>query len=140
MLQYSQKKEVLDLTVITFLDEKNGMMFNNRRQSKDEVVKKYIKEIIGEETLYLSAYSKKYYDFGKEVNKFNNSMSFALVEDPKNMPLSIDKFIIFYWNRHYPADSFFNCDLNKYVVTNETEIVGKSHEKITVRTYERGNV
>jgi hypothetical protein len=114
-------------------------MFNNRRQSKDEVVKKYIKEIIGEKTLYLSAYSKKYYDFGKEVNEFNNSMSFVLVEDPKNMPLSIDKFIIFYWNRHYPADRFFNYDLNKYVVTNETEIVGKSHEKITVRTYERGN-
>lgn len=125
------------MKVIVCLDDKNGMMFNNRRQSKDALLTEKIKEIIGKDNLFVSNYSKRYYDFGCEVSTFDGLDGFALVENPDDMPQNIEELYIFHWNRHYPSDKYFTVDLGQFHCTSTEEFAGNSHDKITLEVYRK---
>ena len=47
------------MNVIICLDQNNGMLFNNRRQSGDRIVRKNILEYINGAKLYMDEYSFK---------------------------------------------------------------------------------
>ena len=50
------------MIVIVCLDERGGMMFNNRRQSRDKALIDRIVEIVQGSKLWLSSYSKSLFD------------------------------------------------------------------------------
>ena len=137
------------MNIIVCLDDKNGMMFNKRRQSQDKLLRSDIKELVKSKILYMNNYSYKLYkdiddgnikvyeDFLKECNEND----FCLVED-KSLYKYIDKIntiVIYNWNRIYPADLHFDIDLNNnsWELMNESEFEGSSHEKITKKIYRR---
>ena len=45
------------MKIFICLDDNNGMMFNGRRQSRDEAVVKDILDFAGEEKVWVSSYS-----------------------------------------------------------------------------------
>ena len=49
------------MNIIVCLDDKNGLMFNKRRQSQDKVLRANIKELIKNQNLFMNEYSYKLY-------------------------------------------------------------------------------
>ena len=133
--------------VIVNLDDNNGMMFNKRRQSKDQVLNQRILDVTRSQKLYMNAYSYKMFEpFGStkiivsEVFLKQAEMNdYCFVE---NCALSdyadqIEQLIIYRWNRSYPSDLKFDLDINDWNLKSTFEFKGSSHEKITEEIYER---
>ena len=126
------------------------MMFNNRRQTKDRMVIQKIKKKKKNNFLHLSEYSKPLFqgednliEFGtrwrNEVIIKGEESDYFFIEDsrPKDYECIIHRIILFCWNKTYPADSFFDIDLNNYEQKEEIEFEGYSHEKISMKIYDR---
>lgn len=125
-----------------------GMMFNNRRQSRDS---KVLEDVLGyakkiwihpfSETLFLTVEDKTGVevivdaDFLKKSKKGEH----CFVENQELMSYSndIEEIIIYCWNRKYPSDFKLDLDLKKWEPKEVTEFVGHSHEKITKTILEK---
>lgn len=138
------------MIVILCLDDHNGMMFNHRRQSKDNKVIEDIIKLCNGQKLYMSEYSKIMFQQHENIEKnitadpdflqLAQSGSYCFVE---NLNINsymdkLEKIIIYKWNRHYPADLFFDVSTLKNWELKEVEnFKGTSHEKITREVYEK---
>lgn len=126
------------------LDNQGGMMFNHRRQSRDSALTEDLLRERGVARLIVSDYSAPLFS-GKNFAATNVPFESAMPEDvcffedtdPSLFIDRIDKFIIYRWNRDYPADVFFSVDMEKagYQKVSMTEFSGTSHEKITKETW-----
>ena len=133
------------MNVIVFLDDGRGMMFNYRRQSRDKALEERIREICRGHRLWLNAYSYKLYSEAGDVRvseKFLEEAGegdFCLVESELLKPAEnrIDKLIVFWWNRKYPADLKLDLNLEDWVLVSSNEFPGFSHDKITEEVYAR---
>lgn len=137
------------MNIIVCLDDKNGMMFNKRRQSQDKLLRADISNTIGDSNLFMNSYSYKLYkdiDNGnfQVLDDFLNKCrdnDFCLVEDKSlfNYVNNIDTLIIYKWNRIYPADLYFDINLqsSNWELLKSSEFQGSSHEKITKEIYRR---
>ena len=126
------------MTIIVCLDDKNGLSFNNRRQSRDKIL---IEDIIPNDNVYILEHSACLFA-EYSVNKVNNvsdlpndAIYFHEITDPKNIINQFDTVIIYRWNRHYPSDVKFEFPMNNYKKIYEEEFVGFSHDKITKEVY-----
>jgi hypothetical protein len=127
------------LKLIVCLDERKGMMFNNRRQSRDRVLIDNMIKMIGDDKLYIAPYSEGLFE-NKEIKlKVKKNPLKAADENwcfIENLPVAeykdeIETVVIYHWNRHYPGDFFFDLELDSYTLESSEELVGSSHEKIT---------
>lgn len=137
------------MNIIVCLDDKNGMMFNKRRQSQDKILRSNIKELVKTNNLFMNEYSYKLYkdiDSGniKVCENFLDECSkgdFCLIENKevKNYLNNINEIVVYKWNRLYPSDFYFDINLNtsSWELINTEEFEGSSHEKITKETYRR---
>ncbi|CAM2078543.1 MAG: ribonuclease Z [uncultured Clostridium sp.] len=137
------------MNIIVCLDDKNGLMFNKRRQSQDKVLRTNIKELVKNQNLFMNEYSYKLYkdiDDGniKVCENFLNECpdtDFCLIENTevKNYINNINTIVVYKWNRLYPSDFYFDIDLNTnlWELLEVEEFQGSSHEKITKETYRR---
>ena len=137
------------MNIIVCLDDKNGLMFNKRRQSQDKVLRANIKELVKNKNLFMNEYSYKLYkdiDAGNinVCEDFLNECSdtdFCLVEniEVKNYINNINTLVVYKWNRLYPSDFYFDINLNttSWKLLEVEEFQGSSHEKITNETYRR---
>lgn len=135
------------MTVIFCLDENKGMLFNNRRLSRDAMVFEDIKTYLTG-TLKINSFSEKLvsasgvnYEIFKNFVTNPDSESFYYIENisvKENLD-TIDRIIVYWWNRKYPSDTKLDFDLLEcgYKSTSVYEFVGKSHEKITKEIFER---
>lgn len=128
------------MKLIVCLDDKNGMLFNKRRQSRDKILIENILELCKGETLYTNEYSSTLFpvnsvviveDFEKIENGFVFAENFMVNED------KIQEIIIYKWNRVYPADMYFNISLDDWNLIEIVDFAGSSHEKITRERYVR---
>lgn len=134
------------MKIIICLDNNNGMMFNNRRQSQDKLLRMDIKNMISNNKLYMNKYS---YDLYKDIDSGNitvsetflnkcNTDDYCLVENTSlsKFKKSINTLIIYRWNRTYPADIVFDIDINKnWQLISSKDFEGSSHEIISKETY-----
>jgi hypothetical protein len=127
------------LKLIVCLDERKGMMFNNRRQSRDRVLIDNMIKMVGDDKLYIAPYSESLFE-NKEIKlKVKKNPLKAADENwcfIENLPVAeykdeIETVVIYHWNRHYPGDFFFDLELDSYTLESSEELVGSSHEKIT---------
>ena len=123
------------LIIIVCLDDCNGMMFHQRRQSQDRVLREYIKKMTGTSKVYMNTYSAKLYqEFPDAVicDDFltrAQSGEYCLVEDQKiaGVEKCIEKIIVFRWNKIYPSDMKLDVDLKKWLLLEQKELEGSSH-------------
>ena len=112
------------MNLIICVDNKNGIMFNGRRQSRDRAVCEDILDMTGEHLLYTSEYSfalfEKYAD-----SRVICSDSPALSAGRGDYCFAED------------MDRYFDMDTELFRLVSETEFKGSSHEKITKRMYLR---
>ena len=128
------------MKLIVCIDDKNGMLFNKRRQSRDKILIENVLELCKGEKLYTNDYSATLFpensvavreNFDAVEKGFVFAENFMVDED------KIQEIIIYKWNRVYPADTFFNISLDNWNLTETVEFVGSSHEKITRERYVR---
>lgn len=128
------------MTLYVCLDDKNGMLFNKRRQSRDGVVLEDIRASVSG-VLTVGGFSEKLiaaagipYAVGEPapgVHFFLENRKASEI-----LPMA-EKIVIYRWNRVYPADFRFDGDLSGFTLESTDEFSGKSHEKITKEVYVR---
>ncbi len=132
------------MNIIVCVDKDNGILFNNRRLSKDKIVSEKILEITASSKLLMNEYTKSLFENSENIIVDNdflqnaNSGDFCFIENSDiNEYDKIEQVYIFNWNRKYPADRFFNFNLSNFKKVNTENFAGNSHEKITLEIYTR---
>ena len=137
------------MTLILFLDERGGMLFNRRRQSQDRTARDVILRKAKDARLLMNPYSAK--QFGDQAGitvteapvKDAKVGDFVLIE---NLPIDdgvmrqADEVLLFLWNTLYPSDVSFDYSLftkHGFSRVRQEDFAGYSHEKITIETYRR---
>lgn len=145
------------MKIIYVLDQKNGMMFNHRRQSFDQAILKKIVADVNEVEgrLWLSDYSKELfasYDVNMmSLEEFDlskaNEKDFIFIENIDvdlevmiaNKEISIE--LEFYrWDKVYPSDkkmSFTKELLDVFFVKDSYEMSGETHDVISVEVWNK---
>ena len=135
------------LTVIVCLDDRNGMTFNNRRQSRDRTL---IDELCASHrgVIYINEYSLPLF----EKHRDRVCVSLDPMRDcpdggavfAENIPLSpylseIEQLTVYRWNRIYPRDRTLDLDIpsSGLMLGESTEFTGSSHERITKEVYRK---
>ena len=135
-----------NVTLIACVDERQGLMFNERRQSKDRVQRARLLSVLKGAPLLMSEYSGKLFGEGEGVFAHSAFLrrvktgEAVFVEDVLPDTLKgVSRVILYKWNEHYPADTYFPFDLEKegFALTAAEDFEGSSHERITEEIYER---
>lgn len=138
---------MLIMTVYVCLDDRNGMLFNRRRQSRDAALLEDIRASVPE-VLTIDPFSEKLIlETGIPYTLAPENLSelpedahfFAENRKPEELvPLS-GKLVIYRWNRHYPADLRWDTDPLEagFTLAEQLEFPGSSHEIITKEVYIR---
>lgn len=137
------------MKIIVCLDEKGGMLFNNRRQSSDRIIRQDMLQMLGEQKLYVNAYTAKQFA-EEEMDKLvvdEECLEKAETDDlvfVENIHVGehvskVEQVIVYRWERTYPADFFFDIDLasKEWMLLTEQEFAGHSHEVIWKEIYVR---
>lgn len=134
------------MNIIVCLDDKNGMLFNGRRQSSDRLLRERILEITAGKSLWMNRYSAKQFAdctsgifvdeaFLQKAQK--GDFCFVENSDVNEVISNAEKIIVYRWNKTYPSDRKFPAELldakNKQPDCFEFE--GSSHKKITEEIY-----
>ncbi|MBQ7359164.1 MAG: ribonuclease Z [Lachnospiraceae bacterium] len=134
------------MKVIVVLDDQNGMMFNNRRQSQDMALRSRILDLTKESKLWMNEYTAKQFECVEQWMRVDNLFldkagvgEYCFVENESLLQVKdkIEEMIIFRWNRRYPGDRFLDANPETLGMTCKyiEEFEGTSHEKITMEVW-----
>lgn len=135
------------MIVIVCVDDNLGMMFNNRRQSRDiEVVKKIV-ELTKGSRLWMNKYSYELFEKSDRSNinvdsdflseTANGEYCFVEDTDLKSYEKWVERIIVFRWNTIYPLERVFDINLEEWQLKESSDFIGRSHEKITMEVYSK---
>ena len=133
------------MKLIVCLDDRLGMAFNRRRQSRDRLLLDDLCAHVGKEPLYILPYSLPLFEgttasvsVAQELSSLpRDAYVFLETTDPTPLSPLLDEVIVYRWNRHYPADLTFSIDLGAFTPAKVTELVGSSHDKITKEVWKK---
>ncbi len=136
------------MTLVFCMDDRQGMMFGGRRQSRDRVLLEDLTELSQGHRLLMNKYSDKMFaSFGFHCQTADDNFlnladeeDFCFVEDTNKIPDfdRVSRIIIYRWNRHYPSDLRFDHSLLSGFILQETKVFqGNSHDEITREVYIR---
>ena len=130
------------MTVYLCLDDRSGMLFNGRRQSRDAALLADIAAGLPD-VLTIDGFSEKliasagipYTLAGDTLPE--DAHFFLENRSPELLLPHAKKVVIYRWNRHYPADVRWEGTPADYgfALTETSEFPGKSHELITKEVY-----
>ena len=138
--------------LIICLDEKGGMAFNNRRQTRDKVQRAHLLKVTGDRPIWVSPYTAKLMlPEAEEVCPGRCTVSedpladagpgeyaWAETEDVSPYIEKAEGILIYRWNRLYLADLFFDeSALEGFSFVCSGEFSGSSHDRISFEVYER---
>lgn len=128
------------------LDDRNGMLFNGRRLSRDRAQQEDLLALCREKKLRIGSFSAKLFQAHEERVVVDDDFLTAagageivFVEDSGLSSLSarLEGVIVYRWNRAYPSDLQFDLDLSAFTCTERVEFPGNSHDVITREVYVR---
>ncbi len=125
------------MKVIVCVDDNLGILFNNRRVSKDKLIIEDIKKTTNE--INIDIYSISLFEGFKTNITSELTFGYNFIEKDSllNKEALISEITIYYFNRKYPSSLKLELDLNLYKIVEQYEFVGNSHEKITKVIYRR---
>ena len=134
----------MGLTIAICTDDKWGMTFFGKRQSRDRVLIKELcdstegKVCISEYSLPLFADHKDKVKVGDDPVLIHEDGDVCFIEKPALLPdiESIDKLIVYGWCKVYPADGRLGFIPSEHFTVSEcSEFSGSSHDVITKTVY-----
>ena len=134
------------MNIIVCVDDKMGMMFHNRRQSKDRVVREDMLALMTNQ-LWVSPYTAKQFEEAEQERLLvaedfleqAKEGEYCFVEEANLTPYEekIETIILYHWNRIYPADTYFTVELSDFVSEERTYLTGYSHPDIVREIYRK---
>ena len=134
------------MKLIVCVDDRFGMLFNKRRQSKDLALRQDILKLTHNGTLWMNSYSAAQFEgiagnicVDEEFLDKANRGDFCFVEnaDIAQYAQRISSVILYRWNRAYPSDLQFPVELfeGRWHKESSINFSGTSHETITREVY-----
>ena len=133
------------MKLILFLDSQNGMLFNQRRLSRDQLMyDRIIEQNTG--TIWMNHYTAEVFPAAPQIQiseQFLDIMQckdICIIENFQVTEEVLSKFnqlTLYKWNRSYPSDLTFECSMNQWKLISSYDFKGSSHEKITEEYYEK---
>lgn len=130
------------LKIILCIDDNGGMLFNNRRQSKDKALIEKVCGIVGERKLWITDFSKDLFEWEVQIDPQMldkaSEGEFCFVENLSLAPYldKIEELYLFKWNRKYPSDVQLDIMIDKELsLISSEDFIGNSHEKITLEVW-----
>lgn len=137
----------ITMNVIVCVDDSLGMLFNNRRQSRDSVLINRVIDMCDKSRLWIGEFSRSLFStFDCPIMIINDNFlneavvgDYCFVENVHLTPIidKIEKLIVYKWNRSYPSDFQLDIDLSKWSLISSNDFKGSSHEEITMEVYKR---
>lgn len=136
------------MKLIVCLDDRNGILFNGRRQSRDRAVCQDILTFSGNAEVWMRQETKKLFseDFERircfdelPINIPEDTYLFLELEPPDWILALADTLIVYRWNRVYPADVRFSIGLpdSQWKLADAYDFPGYSHRRLTREVYVR---
>ena len=125
------------------LDQRGGISFNHRRQSKDRLLRQRLLELTGGKALWMNAYSaRQFEEDAPNIRVADNFAAlaaegeFCFAESPESLELlpKAEELIVFRWDKVYPTDCRFSPETFGHLAERE-EFEGHSHACITLERY-----
>lgn len=129
------------MIIAVCVENRMGLMFQNRRLSKDALLREKLLELSGG-SLRMSVYSGKQFSgpvyAGTDYLTGAGDGQWCFVENDDYLSCQdrIEKIVLFKWNRDYPADLYFTFP-GEWRMIHTEDFPGNSHDKITMEVYER---
>ena len=124
--------------IIACVDDRNGLLFNKRRQSQDSKVIEKIKEITYGKNLWIDPFSKSLFPDAHISEHFLDEAKegeFCFIENKQPDSKQVDGIYLFHWNQIYPYDTVFSISMELFHKTYEESFTGTSHDEITLEVY-----
>lgn len=132
------------MQIIVCVDDNLGMLFNKRRQSRDQAL---IEDALNRiEKIWIHTFSEKLFEgyadriiVDDEFLLKAGARDVCFVENQTLMPYidKVEELILYKWNRRYPSDFKLDINLEDWQMVSQEEFAGKSHEKIIREKYVR---
>lgn len=131
----------IGMYIIACVDDRNGLLFNNRRQSRDAKVIDKILELTKKSRLWIHPFSSVLFPEARISENFLEEAKtgeFCFLENmqPKETE-QIEGIYLFRWNRTYPYDTVLAIPMESFRKIHEESFAGSSHDKITLEVYRR---
>ncbi len=129
------------MKIILCIDDNNGLKFNGKRLSRDRMIYEDIMSYVN--TLQIDKEAKILFEedvvnIYKTINVTSDDYYFVEDNGFINYLSQINEIVLYYWNRRYPADTYFDKNiLLEFKLKESKEFKGFSHEKITKEVYIR---
>lgn len=133
------------MILVVCADEQNGLLFNNRRLSRDSAVCAHLLDYCGDKTLWMSRYSASIFPCNvSNIQVSENFFDAAEVGDvcfaeDADVKLAIERaeaVVIYRWNRRYPSDiKLPEAGLSGRTLVSKVNFAGNSHPCITQEVY-----
>lgn len=132
------------MKLIVCVDDKSGVLFNNRRVSFDKEVIKHILEMTAGSSLMCSRYSADLFPKGsvhiaEDLPERPSDLTCYFLEGQDPIPIadSVRELVLYRWNRVYPSDYQFPIEFfaKRMQRVSKGEFRGNSHDKITWEVY-----
>lgn len=136
------------MILIAVIDDRGGMLFNHRRQSRDFVLRERVLRLTEGGVLWMNAYSAGQFADARDRIRVSETFTadaaegeycFLETEPPSKSIERAEKLVLYRWNRLYPADRYFDVDPEAmgWRLVGTEDFCGSSHERITEEVYER---
>lgn len=129
--------------LILCIDERDGLSFCGKRQSRDRIVNDHILQLASGQKVWMSPYSAPFFE-GNAVCADAHFLEKAGVGEycflevdplPENNE-NLESVILYHWNRTYPSTvKFPRSLLSGMNLVQREEFSGSSHETITMERY-----
>ena len=133
------------MNIAVCLDDKNGMLFGGRRQSKDQALRQALLQLAQPGVLWMNSFSAKQFDPDAAILVAEDFLDRAeqgqwcFVENTDILPYKeqIEYIALYRWNRHYPSDVKFPLEAfqNGWQLVSARSFPGHSHDEITEEIY-----
>ena len=134
------------MNIAVCLDDKNGMLFCGRRQSKDRYLRQQLLQLAQPDALWMNSFSAKQFEEGDAIGVAEDFLehapqgSWCFVENTDVLPYKekIERIAIYRWNRLYPSDVKFPVEAlwDGWQLISTRTFPGYSHEEITEEIYQ----
>ena len=129
------------MNLIFCLDDKNGILFNRRRQSRDSVLLSDALRLAGGK-LWITPFSQKLFEGASLPHEVTadptfleeNAWLFYEGGDPAPLFPLCGEIVVYRWNETYPSDVRVSLDGLRGGEA-DAEMEGSSHKKITRHRY-----
>lgn len=133
------------MIVMVCIDDTGGMLFHNRRQSQDRLLRQRVLAQTGGRPLWTNAYSAGQFS-PEDALRLRVAENFLDLAQPgeycfvETVPLRpyakrIETLYLYRWNRRYPADQRLDLDLSGWTLARTADFPGHSHKIITEEVY-----